>query len=125
MFLLMIFLMAGPAWPDIVEIVGALLAILLGIGGVPRVMEWLKALTGWRDRRALALSVAVSVFFAAMTLIAEGTIGPGAFAWSNAGLLITTIWLASQMQFQKLRQNGQASLLAERIAMFARKRERL
>lgn len=84
---------------DVIGIVSTVLAIVLGLGGAPAVVQWIKGATGASGRAAVAVSVAVAVLFALLTMVVEGAISPETLTPANAGTLLMAVWTASQVQY--------------------------
>ena len=86
-------------YADLVGLLATVLAIAVGLGGAPAVVQWLKQVLNLQGNWAVALSVAVALLFGIVALMVEGVIAPETFTPANAVGLVLAVWTASQIQY--------------------------
>lgn len=94
-------------WQVAVQIAGVIVALAGGVASVP-LINALKQAAGMNGRWAQAITVAVSVLLAILTMIASGAIAPEPLSVEYIGSLLTAVLLASQAEYRRLKdQMGQ------------------
>ena len=90
-------------WVTVVEVATFLLALVGGVLSVP-IVDWLKEAAGIDGRLAQVLTVAVSVIMAILTLTVGGVLSPDSVTPENVGSVLLAVLLASQAEYNRLRQ---------------------
>lgn len=88
-------------WFEILELVAT---VIVGIGGgavlVP-VVNWVKGLLNVEGGFVVALAIFFSVVIAVAENVVAGVITPDSFQLSNLGVLVITVYLASQEIYKR------------------------
>ena len=96
--------METTVWTYVLQV--ALVVVAFAAGGpvAYRLVDAIKeqfALSGWK---ANAVAFVVSIVLAAAGLVVEGVIRPDAFAPDNIAALVIAVYAASQLHYQKMKQ---------------------
>ena len=104
-------------WTYVLQVALIIIAFAAGGPAAYRLVDAIKeqfALSGWK---ANAVAFVVSLVLAAAGLVVEGVIRPDAFAPDNIAALVIAVYAASQLHYQKMKQEDM--LATARAAMRA------
>lgn len=88
-------------WDVLTQLATMLVGAIVGWGGVPAVVDWLKAKLGWHGEAAAVLAWLVSALFAFLSLFAVGQILPEHFTPDALPGLVLMVLLASQVAYNR------------------------
>lgn len=83
------------------NVLQAIIAILAGLIGVP-VINLLKRLLGWKDERAMLLTVFVAIVLSAVALFISGGISFSNMTWDTARNALGTVLMTATITYNLL-----------------------
>lgn len=89
-------------WSGIVQLAGALLALIGGVGSV-KVVAWLKDALNLSGRYAQLATAVVAVAVALLTLVVSGAIAPQPLTADYLVALFVAALTASQAEYQRIK----------------------
>ena len=92
-------------WPFVVSLATLILTWIGGMYSVP-IITWLKRKLNLSGRWVYVLVGVFSFVIAILGMVIDGILAPGAVDWQNAGWLLTTAIVASQVEYRRIKDAG-------------------
>jgi len=90
---------------DYVAAAGWLVSLFVGVGGVTRVVSWIKSQSNVSGRLAIVLTVAVSTFYAIVLAVAQGQLQPEMLAADHIVNTFIMVFALSQAEYLRVKNS--------------------